>query len=235
MQSGAGFQSTQWSLVLAAHDDPRHLDALLRGYVAPIYAYVRRAGHPREDAADLTQEFIASVLLGRGLIDRADPSRGRFRTFVKAALANFLVDQHRRVTAKARRPATPLIRGLRLEDVEPAEQDDPAVAFDRQWAATVLALALDRVESDCAACGQRAHWAAFSAAVLDPVLRYASPPPLDELARTVGAQDAAQVSSQIQTVRRKFRRTLRQVIGETLADPAHADDELQSLTRFLRL
>lgn len=235
MQSGAGFQSTHWSMVLAAHDDPRLLDPLVRRYLPPIYAYIRRAGHSRDDAADLSQEFVTRIILERGLIDRADPARGRFRTFVKAALSHFLIDQHRRATAKARGPATPLIGGLKLEDMEPAERDDPAAAFDRQWAATVLASALERVEADCRACGQGGHWAAFDAVVLDPVLRHASAPPLNELAQRLGLEDGAQVSSLIQTVRRKFRRTLRQVIEETVAGPAHADEELANLRQFLQI
>jgi RNA polymerase sigma-70 factor (ECF subfamily) len=235
MHSGAVFESTQWSMVLAAPDDPRLLDLLIRRYVEPIYAYVRRAGHRPEEAGDLTQDFIATVLLERGLIDRADPARGRFRTFIKTALANFLIDQHRRATARARRPASPLITGLRLDALEPSERDDPAAAFDRQWAASVLSGALERVEADCRACGQQAHWTAFSASVIEPTLRHTAPPPLADLARRLGASDSAQVSSMIQTVRRKFQRTLRKVVEETLADPSHTEEELRELRGFLTI
>lgn len=235
MQTGATFQSTHWSLVLAAPQDPRLLETLIGGYVAPIYAYLRRTGQRPEQAADLTQEFIAHVILERGLIGRADPARGRFRTFIKSALANFLIDQHRRATARVRGPAGVLLRGTRLEDLEPAPEDDPGAAFDRQWAASVLATALERVEADCKGCGQARHWGAFAAAILEPALGHVPAPPLDELARRVGAEDASQVSSLIQTVRRKFRRALRAVIEETLTSPEEAEDELRDLRAFLGL
>jgi RNA polymerase sigma-70 factor (ECF subfamily) len=235
MHSGSAFLSTQWSVILAAPDDRSLLEALLQRYLGPIYAYMRRAGNTQERAADLTQEFVSQVILERGLLDRADPARGRFRTFLKSALANFLVDQHRRATTRARSPASPVLSGLRLEDIEPSDSDDPGSAFDRQWATTVLAAALTRVETECQGCGQAVHWRAFATNVIEPTLRHTSPPPLDELARQLGLADSAQVSSMIQTVRRRFRRVLLQVVEESLADPALATDELANLRDFLRI
>ena len=233
MHSGSAFLSTQWSMVLAAPDDPAILDTLLRRYLGPIYAYVRRAGNPRDLAADLTQEFVSQIILQRGLLDRADPARGRFRIFLKSALSNFLVDQHRRGTTRRHSPAAPPLGGLPLDQVEPSERDDPGAAFDRQWATTVLSSALSRLEADCESCGQQVHWAAFSAAVLEPALRHTSAPALDGLARRLSIADPAQVSSMLQTVRRKFRRILREVVEETLADPGLTQDELVNLRQFL--
>lgn len=235
MHSGSAFASTQWSLVLAAPDDPAVLDTLLRRYVGPIYAYIRRAGNPRDKAADLTQEFIARVILERGLLDRADPDRGRFRTFLKTALSNFLIDQHRRVNAQSRRADLPDLSGLSLDRFEPSERDDTANAFDRQWAATVMSEALARTEAECRGSDQAQHWEAFSAAILEPNLRHAAPPAHADLVPRLGVSDAAQVSSMVQTVRRKFRRVLLQVVQETLADPSQAQDEVLSLRAFLRV
>ena len=232
-QTGAGFQTTQWTLVAGAAADPAQLGPLLRAYWGPIYAYIRRSGRSREQAADLAQQFIAEVVLERGLLDRADPERGRFRTLLKSSLRNFLVDQHRRATAKGRSPDTPLLGGAALDRLEPSATDDPAAAFDRQWATTLLSRCLERLAADCASSGQEGHWAAFRAAVIDPALGHDRAPGLDDLAKRVGAADAAQVSSMIQTVRRKFRRTLRDVVGATVAEPAWAEEEIASLRAFL--
>jgi len=235
MHSGSAFLSTQWSLVLAAPSDPSILDSLLRRYVGPIYAYIRRAGNTRDKAADLTQDFVATVILERGLLDRADPDRGRFRTFLKTALTNFLIDQHRRATARTRSTDSPCLNGLSLDHLEPSDRDDTGAAFDRQWAATVLSATLTRLEADCLACNQAVHWSVFSAAVLEPALHHTAPPGHEPLAARLGIADAGQVASMIQTVRRKFRRTLLQVVEETLADPTQAEDEVRSLREFLSL
>ena len=66
------FVTTHWSVVLAAKDksspdSAAALEALCRAYWYPLYALVRRQGHPASDAQDLTQEFFARLLAKDGL------------------------------------------------------------------------------------------------------------------------------------------------------------------------
>ena len=82
----AVFVTTQWSVVLtAAGSDTAQaqaaLEKLCATYWYPLYAYVRRRGHPVHDAQDLTQTFLAR-LLERKWVGDADRERGRFRTFL---------------------------------------------------------------------------------------------------------------------------------------------------------
>ena len=84
------FPTTRWSLVVAAGDSQRKdarsaLVSLCEHYWYPLYAYLRRRGYPADQAQDLTQEFFMRVLEGRYL-DRANPSKGRFRSFILAAV-----------------------------------------------------------------------------------------------------------------------------------------------------
>src|ERR1017187_10613207 len=79
------FPKISWTLVVAAgdptHDDCRNaLVRLCENYWYPVYAYVRRRGYPEAEAQDLTQDFFVRILEGRYL-NRADPNRGRFRSF----------------------------------------------------------------------------------------------------------------------------------------------------------
>lgn len=218
------FQTTNWRVVLSASADPAVTAALLNAYHLPIWTFIRKSGHTADAADDLAQEFIARVVLERGLVKRADPSQGRFRAFVKTALRNFLVDQYRRERHRARQagPDGP-------EPFESASHD----GFDREWAAAVLKRALREVEQECGRAGQHLHWRAFQLAVLDPALRQSASPGLAALAVDLGAEDAAQVSSMIQTVRRKFKRLLRAAVEETVDDPAETDAELSELRQFL--
>jgi len=86
------FETTQWSLVSAASDEQEKLGALsglYRSYCTPVYFFIRRRGYSREDAQDLTQDFFLH-LVEKNAFSRADPSRGKFRTFLLGALEFFL-------------------------------------------------------------------------------------------------------------------------------------------------
>src|SRR5262245_25680427 len=92
------FRTTHWSLVLNAagtSDQSRTaLETLCRHYWKPLYAFVRRRGHGEHQAQDLTQEFFSRFLAANSLGTVA-PGRGRFRTFLLAALKNFLANEWR--------------------------------------------------------------------------------------------------------------------------------------------
>src|SRR6478736_9648751 len=94
------FPTTRWTLVIAAADPQRKearsaLGSLCEGYWYPLYAYIRRRGYPADQAQDLTQEFFMRVLEGRYL-DRADPDKGRFRSFILTSLKFFVADEEDR-------------------------------------------------------------------------------------------------------------------------------------------
>src|SRR5881628_1885337 len=94
------FATTHWSVVLAAGhslaaDADAALEKLCRTYWYPLYAFARRQGNGPEDAQDLTQDFFAR-LLEKNYFAKADPERGKFRTFLLRSLKNFLVNEWKR-------------------------------------------------------------------------------------------------------------------------------------------
>src|SRR5262245_4846624 len=102
----ARFLTTHWSVVLAAasHETDQAsiaLSRLCQTYWFPLYAHIRRRGYSPHDAQDLTQEFFAH-LLARQVFAKADPNRGRFRSFILTALNNFLVHEWNKARAEKR-------------------------------------------------------------------------------------------------------------------------------------
>src|ERR1700729_356739 len=100
------FPTTRWTLVVAAGDPQRKdsrsaLVSLCENYWYPLYAYLRRRGHAPDEAQDLTQEFFMRLLGGRYL-DKADPEKGRFRSFILTSLKFFAADEHDRHGAQKR-------------------------------------------------------------------------------------------------------------------------------------
>ena len=88
------FRTTHWSVVLlsAQTQVPGSRTALadLCGlYWYPLYVFVRRRGYSAEDAQDLTQGFLLSLLERRSL-RQVGPEKGKFRSFLLASLNNYL-------------------------------------------------------------------------------------------------------------------------------------------------
>ena len=82
----------------AADRDEAGLSALqelsLR-YWFPLYAFLRRRGYRTEESQDLIQGFFLR-LVERGVLQKADRERGRFRSFLLAALKNYVANESAR-------------------------------------------------------------------------------------------------------------------------------------------
>jgi RNA polymerase sigma factor (sigma-70 family) len=135
------FVKTSWVLVRSAGKGG-DWDPLARLYWKPLYFYLRRKGLDNEAAKDIVQDFIAS-LIERRAIDKADPARGRFRTFLLAALDNFLTDRKRKETRKKRGGGAALLSldfavGERDYALELEGGESPEKIAARAWALGLL-------------------------------------------------------------------------------------------------
>lgn len=206
------------------------LAALCRTYWPPLYAYVRRRGQSAHDAQDLTQAFFAR-LLERGWIQRADPDKGRFRTFLLTALQRFLSDEWDRARALKRGGALPPVS---LDALEADYQSAAATTlsadrlYDRQWALALLDRTLQRLEAECARAGRAdefAHLKPFLTADREE-LHYA------DVARAAGlTEGAARVA--VHRLRRQYRRLFREEIAQTVDTPAEIEAEVRHLLQSL--
>jgi len=227
---GGLFATTRWTLVLAASAPgaPQALDELCRAYWYPLYAYVRRHGRGREDAEDLTQAFFAQFLKARSL-DAVDASRGKFRAFLLASLKNFLAnDYDRRSRLKRGGHATHLPLDWQEADarfqIADASQVPPDLAFDREWALTLLERVLAILREESAATGQGArfdHLKAYLTVDSGDI-------PYAEAAASLGL-DAGTVRVIVHRLRKRYRDLLRVEVLHTLADPTLVDEELRTL------
>jgi RNA polymerase sigma factor (sigma-70 family) len=135
------FVKTSWSLIRSVRGG-EGWDPLIRLYWKPLYFYVRRRGVDNETAKDLIQEFI-TTLIERRSIEKADPTRGRFRTFLLAALDHFLVDWKRKETRQKRGRGAPVISfdfagGERDYSLEVEAGEPPEKLACRAWAHELL-------------------------------------------------------------------------------------------------
>ena len=231
------FETTRWSLVAAAGGEDSAacraaLAALCETYWYSLYAYVRRRGADAEDACDLTQGFLAS-LLDRRHFENLSADRGRFRAFLLASFQNFLSKDHaRRNTQK--RGGDIAILSLSFEDaegryrVEPAEPATPETLYERQWALTVIDRAVGRLRQEWESRKRAAEFDELKAYLLDE----APPGGYAAIAQRLGLSETA-VRVYVHRLKRKFQAHLKQEIAETVSDPADINDEIRYLIRAL--
>ncbi len=148
------FLTTQWGLLVAASSEGAAearaaMEEVYCLYCYPVYAFIRRRGHARCDAQDLTPDFFIH-LLEKGILGQADPRRGRFRNFLLGSLDHFLAHAAERAGAGKRGGDC---QWVWLDD-DPAEERYQLAApdgmtaeklFEARWAAALVEATLVRL------------------------------------------------------------------------------------------
>jgi RNA polymerase sigma factor (sigma-70 family) len=231
------FETTHWSLVLAAADRvtpqaDEALASLCASYWFPLYAFIRRRGHDPNLAADLTQGFFAR-LLEKEFLRSVDPSQGRFRAFLLAACKNFLANEHDRENALKRGGGRNLV-SIDLRDAEgrylaePSHDLTPERLFERRWALTILEKSLDQLERESRQSGKASLYERLKSILTgaEDSLSYA------EVGQALGMTEAA-VKKAAQRLRQRYREILRERIAGTIDDPGQVEDEIRTLFAVL--
>lgn len=198
-----------------------------------IYAYIRQSGRAPEEARDLTQGFIADVLLGRDLRSKLDERRGAFRTLLLSSVRNYLADRYRHDHAARRHPSGDR-RHVGGDAIESGIVDhagvDPERAFVRAWISRLVREAADAVREEALAGGREMAWDAFESRVLRPMLEGAEPPPYERIMARWGLDAPGDVANAIVSMRRAFARRFAALVGDTVdSTPASARAELRAL------
>jgi RNA polymerase sigma-70 factor (ECF subfamily) len=234
------FQSTYWTAINSLRDDDTAntaiFDDLIKSYWKPVYYYLRQKGYGNEEAKDLTQGFFQEIVLGRKLLQRADQTRGRFRTLLLTALDRYLRSVHRKLTAQKRVPEQKFIPLEHMDMSAWPEHLDKLTSeesFNYAWVSELLDRILSEVESECKSRDMTIHWKLFHTRVLQPVIEGIEPPSLDELCSKYGIEDKPKASNMIFSVKRKFQAALRRHLRESVASEPEVGEEIQEIVRFL--
>ena len=219
-------------VLTAGHSDTTLArDALARlcqTYWHPLYAYVRRLGNSPHDSQDLTQEFFAR-LLEKNYLAGADESRGRFRSFLLAALKHFLANEWDKARAQKRgggRIPIPINIGTAETSCgfEPVDNVTAEKIYERRWALTLLAQVLRRLREEYVQAGREKLFEQLKPTLTEAsrTVRYA------EMAVRLGTSEGA-VKVAVHRLRQRYREVLRAEIADTVASPAEVEDELRNL------
>jgi RNA polymerase sigma factor (sigma-70 family) len=234
---GAGrFSETHWSMIIAAgRTDSRAEEALqnlCRVYWYPLYAFVRRQGHSRQDAEDLTQEFFAR-LLARDDLAAVDRAKGRFRSFLLASMKHFLANEWDKAQARKRGGGKQIL-SIDFEDseskysIEPAYDITPDKLYDRRWAMTVLEQVMVKLRKEMNREGKIDQFEQMKIFLTGSrgEVRYA------KVAANLGVSETA-VKTALHRLRKRYRRLLSDVISETVETKQDFERELRYLLAAL--
>ena len=229
---GSPFEQTRWSIVIASRntDDTTHardaLGKLCTTYWYPLYAFVRREGHDSTDAQDLTQEFFAR-LLEKNWLAAVDREKGKFRSFLLAAMRHFLANEWDRAhRLKRGGGVTTLSLDAHTAEeryaFEPADSMTADRLFERRWALTLLEQVLAQVRHEFAAAGREKLFDELKVALTGGKVPYA------EIAARLNLSEGA-VRAAVHRLRLRYRDLLRSEIAETVATEDEIDAEVQHL------
>lgn len=229
------FHTTHWSQLAEATlegeaSGREALAALCRDYRPAVLSHVRWRGFEQEEAEDITQEFFLTLLHSRAW-QRADRTRGRFRTFLLGMVEHVIA--HRAERARALKRGGDLVPVSLDEMLEkgldpPAAGEDMVRAFDRQWAAGIVGRALEAVTGQWEGEGRAADLAALRGFLPGG----GGGTSYEEAGRALRLSPQA-VKSAIHRLRRQFRSELRAAVARTVNTPDEIDEELRYLRRVL--
>jgi DNA-directed RNA polymerase specialized sigma24 family protein len=232
--SREAFHTTRWTRVCAAKADSEDgrgaLAGLCDAYYEPVIAFLRCELRDADAAREMAHAFFAQML-GGGTIDRAERERGRFRSYLLGAVKHFLFTQRDAARRQKRgggaEPAS--IDDEEAREVVDAAQPAADVAFDRQWARTLLDHALNDLQAECAAKGKAALYDAAT-----PWLTGESGHG-DQLALAASlGLNVNTLKSEIHRLKRRYRDLVKAEISGTLAAGDSIEDEMGALFAALR-
>jgi RNA polymerase sigma-70 factor (ECF subfamily) len=219
---GGAFPPTLWSQIVRAQDGAEAtrrdaLDRLLGAYWRPVYAGIRYGWNKSpEDARDLTQDFLAS-LLERKFWEQIDPSRGRFRSFLKAALKHFMMNQARDQSRQKRAHTAISVEAFDVPDYAGKPPED---VLDQEWISTVLQRAVDRLQAEFSKEGKAAYFEVLKRYDLEGGATYG------EIAKALGISES-DVRNYLHAARARLKTLVRDAVHEYSADAADLQEELR--------
>ena len=226
----AAFSATRWTIIYAARQEsPEALEKLFKRYWQPLYAYIRRLGHSKEDAEDLVQGFFAEMM-SRDFLKNVAPENGKFRSFLLACYKNYASNVRERDSAQKRGGGIRLLP-LELEwlegtyAMEPADNLTPEKLYLRRWAMALVENVLAEVAAEYAGRAEIFR-------VVEPFLRKENECGYREAAQKLGMSENA-LKQAVFRLRQFYRARFRLAVAQTLAPNADVEQEITEVMAAL--
>jgi RNA polymerase sigma factor (sigma-70 family) len=203
------------------------LATIIEGYWKPAYKYLRmKWAIDPDEAADLTQEFFTSAL-ERDVIEKYDPSRARFRTYLRLCLDGF-ASNARKAERRLKRGGGVTMVPLDFETAEgeiashePAVDADVDELFYREWVRALLERSVADLKRQADESGRPVMFDVFSR--YDLLNDADERPTYTEIARALNLTSAT-VTNHLAAMRKQFRT----IVLERLRELTSSEEEWEA-------
>ena len=229
------FPTTHLSAVMAARSEnsldwKRAFETIISVYWKPVYKTIRiKWKKSNEDAKDLTQEFFLTVM-EKDFLSAYDPSKARFRTFIRTCLDRFLINQDK---ASKRMKRGGGVRRLSFDfaeaegEIRHLKDVDLDVLFDREWLRSLYQSAIEELRKACRRKGKSVQFDIFARYDLEQ----------DESSNKLSYADLAQSFdmpvTQITNALSYVRQELRGIVLEQLRELTSDEREFREEARWV--
>jgi len=203
------------------------LDAIIGAYWKPTYKYLRvKWSLDPDQAADLTQEFFAAAL-EKEVVEKYEPSRARFRTYLRMCLDGF-ASNARKAERRLKRGGGVTLVPLDFETAEgeiathePAVDADVDELFYREWIRALLERSVEDLRRHAEAAGRPEMFEVFKRYELreDADAR----PTYTAIAAALNLTSAT-VTNHLAAMRKQFRK----IVLDRLRDLTSSEEEWES-------
>jgi DNA-directed RNA polymerase specialized sigma24 family protein len=199
----------------------------------PVYKYVRiKWNKSGEDARDLTQGFFAEAI-EKNFFARFDPTRAKFRTFLRTCLDGFVANENK-AASRIKRGGDATILSLDFDGAEeqlrvaaPPGPNSIDEYFEKEWARSVFSLALESFRAQMLGAGKDVHLRLFERYALDSDER--APKTSYKALAAEFSLSTTDVTNYLALARREFRR----IVLEKLRELTASDEEFRREARAL--
>lgn len=234
----SAFHTTRWTMVIRARGGAPEaraaLGELCEAYWTPVFRFLCREGRGEDESRDLTQEFFTRLLAGSG-VEKTEPEKGRFRSYLLGALKHFLAER-RRNEGRQKRGGDAVLESIDSGGTETSpgiQIPDPGgmvsdAWFDRGWALAVMDNALSTVQSGLEEAGKGKRFEMLKPWLMGDTENLSQANAAAELDMTTGAIKVA-----IHRLRKEFRDAVETEIAQTVTCPDEIEEELRYLIEVL--
>jgi hypothetical protein len=227
------YPTTRWSQIRGAtlHGDTmagKALASFCQSYRQPIICTLRSRGLLEHQLEDVAQDFLLEVMQN-SLLRRADPMRGRFRSFLGGVLSRYLCNAIRNGrTLKRGRGLPPLELTENVVEQYCATEQNHSQIVDREWALHLLAGAVEDVAAHWAGRGKSGRFA-----VMRPFLPGAAVvADANAVMQETGLSESG-FRTELSRLRKEFIDAVRSRVACEVDTPAEVEAELAYIYRIL--